>query len=346
MSVASNAALSDGAARRILAALGAIMPVSAKLEVVDVTEPATMTVRVGSRTLFTRWIGRGSVRTVRQTLALRPKADVIVASELSLAAREAASDAGVGWVDETGAAEIVAGEVVVSRTGRASSAHPRRLPGPDRWSPAILSVAEALLCGTRATASATAMATGHSPSSTAHALAFLTNLGLLQAHAARGRHSGRRVADPDLLLDRYAEAARGLRPSAQLRCGVLWGQDPLAQLERLGERWDRAGVRWASTGILAAAVLAPHLAGTTGGEVYVEASSDPALRNAARHAGVEQIEGGRLLLRAFPTVASDHLATKVGRLWIAPWPRVYADLQDAGVRGEEAAEHLRETMRD
>jgi len=25
----------------------------------------------------------------------------------------------------------------------------------------------------------------------------------------------------------------------------------------------------------------------------------------------------------------------------APWPRVYADLRRAGVRGEDAAEHLR-----
>jgi len=336
--------LGDSTTRRLSAALQAILPSSAKLEVLGVPEPAAATVLVGSHTLLARWIGRGSLRTVRQALALQPRVDVIAASELSLAARRAASDAGVGWVDETGAAEIVAGEIVVSRTGWPPGTRATRKPARDQWSPAILSVAEAILCGTRATVSATASATGHSPSSTAHALAFLTNLGLLQAPAARGRHSGRRLGDADLLLDRYADAARRLRPSTQLRCGLLW-QEPLTEVERLGERWDRAGVRWASTGTLAATVLAPHLTPTATGELYVQAGSEPALRNAARHAGVEPIEGGRLLLRPFPTAGSEHLTATSGSLQVAPWPRVYADLQDAGVRGEEAAEHLREAMR-
>jgi len=30
---------------------------------------------------------------------------------------------------------------------------------------------------------------------------------------------------------------------------------------------------------------------------------------------------------------------------VVPWPRVYADLRLVGVRGEDAAEHLREVMR-
>lgn len=50
---------------------------------------------------------------------------MIVGSRLSLAARAAAVEAGLGWVDETGAADIVAGDLVVSRTGQATREAPR-----------------------------------------------------------------------------------------------------------------------------------------------------------------------------------------------------------------------------
>ncbi len=325
--------------RRLAAALQDVLPSSTTFKVLDVVEPATAIVRIGSHRLLARWVGRGSVRTVNQALMLRPRADILVGSELSLGAGAAASRAGVGWVDESGAAEIAAGAILVSRTGRPRH-KPARQPG---WTTAVLSITEAILCGTKATVSATAAATGHSMSSTARALAMLGDFGLLEASADRGRHSGRRVIDRDRLLDQYAEAALRLRPAAQLRCGVLW-RDPLIELDELGAHWERAGVRWAATGSLGAAILAPYLTEIGGGEVYVEASSEPALRNAARHVGVEPMEGGRLLLRPFPTAASERLATRVGGVTVAPWPRVYADLREVGVRGEEAAEYLRETM--
>jgi hypothetical protein len=40
------------------------------------------------------------------------------------------------------------------------------------------------------------------------------------------------------------------------------------------------------------------------------------------------------------------LAKEMEGLRVAPWPRVYADLLSLGVRGEEAAEHLREVVFD
>lgn len=326
--------------RRSVAALQAVLPAATALEVVAVNAQDTTIVRIGSRKLVVRWIGRGSVRAVQQVLTMRPKADVIAGSELSLAARAAASGAKVGWVDESGAAEIATDTIVVSRTGRQRRTSVR----PAGWTRTVLSVAEAVLCDTPATASATARATGHSISSTAHALAVLTDLGLLESSARRGRHSGRRLSDPDRLIEQYAEAALRLRSITQLRCGVLW-RDPLTGLEELGQRWTRAGVHWAVTGSLGTAVLAPLLTNIAGGEVYVEATGEPALRNAARNAGIEPIDGGRLILRPFPTTASDRLATEIDGIRVAPWPRVYADVRDEGVRGEEAAEHLREALR-
>jgi hypothetical protein len=125
---------------------------------------------------------------------------------------------------------------------------------------------------------------------------------------------------------------------------VLW-RDPFATITHLGAIWERAGISWAATGALAAAVMAPHLSDISAGELYVSAGGQPELRNAARVAKLEPVEGGRLLLRPFPTLTAQRLTTEDQGLSLAPWPRVYADLRHTGVRGEEAAEHLRELQR-
>lgn len=328
----------DGLTPRLVAAFRAVLPRAATLTVSAVDGPDA-TLVVGSRRLRVRWVGRGGLREVRDVLGLRDRPDVLVGSEISLAARALVTEAGLGWVDETGAAEIAVGNVLISRTGsrRSKSYQPN-------WSPAVIGVAEALLCGVPATVAATAEATGHSTSSAAEALAALSKWGLLQASESRGPRSGRKVVDPDRLLDEYAQAVRGRQPKAELRCGVLW-RDPLSTVKQLGKKWDQAGVQWAATGAVAAGVLAPYLTDISSGDIYVDARNEPDLRNAARVAQVEAIDGGRLVLRPFPTQASRRLRTDDTDIRVAPWPRVYADLRQVGVRGEEAAEHLREVCR-
>lgn len=338
-SSASPAANTSRIARRMVAALRAVLPAAAPVEVSAGERPFDAVVRLGSHRLLLRWVGRAGLREVRDTLGLADRPDVIVGSRLSLAARAAAAEEGVGWVDETGAAEILADGLVVSRSGHGA----REIPRSSDWTPSVIGVAEAILYGTPATVTATADATGHSLSSTAHALTTLTGMGLLEAEAARGPRSGRRVVDADRLLDAYAEAVSARRSRVELRCGVGW-RDPTASVRQLGRQWGRAGIAWAVTGTLGAAVLAPYLSDITSGEVYVEATGRPELLEIARVAGIEAMDGGRLVLRPFPTAASRRLAEQGGGLWVAPWPRVYADLRQVGVRGEEAAEHLREVV--
>jgi hypothetical protein len=321
---------------RALAALAAVLPRSVALEPLD-ADGRSLVVRLGRRRLALLWLGRGGVRDIQQVLDFKKRPDVIVASALSLAARAAASEAGLGWVDESGAAEIIIDDIVVSRDGRVTRVRGRA----SGWTPSVIGVAEAILAGTAATVTATAGATGHSKSSTAHALAVLTDMGLLEAKAARGPNSGRQVVDPDRLLEEYAQAAADRPARVELRCGVLW-RDPLASVEKIGRSWDQAKRAWAVTGALAGAVLAPLLTDTTAGEVYVEAARQPELLELARIADIEPMEGGRLVLRPFPTAASRRLATRTDGLRLVPWPRAYADLRTIGVRGEEAAEHLRE----
>jgi len=295
---------------------------------------------VGDQRLRIGWAGDGSLRDVRELLERgREEFDIVTGRRLSPAARELLADADIGWADQSGAAEIAAGSIVVSREG-----HP---PDPERltrWTPAVMAVAEALLCGTPATVSATEAATGLSTGSCTNALRFLTDQGLLTADAERGRGSARRMDDPDRLLSAYTEAVGAAKPGPALQVG-LQGRDLLEALGEVGDAWDSRGVAWAATGAAAAAVLAPLLTTVSSIEVFIDATSPAGLEARATEAGLRPIEGGRLTLRPFPSTSVSRLAERHDGLRLAPWPRVYADLLPSGVRGEEAAEHLREVIR-
>lgn len=296
---------------------------------------------VGGQKLDVKWVGEGSLGAVVSLLrSAEHKPDVVVARQLSPGAKDALSEAGVGWVDETGAAEVALGTIIVSRSGT-------RVPRDDRtkrWTPAVLGVAEALLCGVDATGAAVQEATGLSSGSCTNALRFLAGLDLLESNAARGRDSARRVRDVDSLLDAYASAAQQRLSGAQVQVGVTW-RDPVAGLSEVGSRWTKAGVSWAATGAAAASVLAPLLTNVTSAEVYVDTETMAGLGAAAAAADLRPIEGGRLTLRPFPTPVTRRLVAVADDIVLAPWPRVFVDLQRTGVRGEEAAEHLRVVVR-
>jgi hypothetical protein len=285
------------------------------------------------------WAGEGHLGDARRVLAretLLP--DVVAARALSPGARAELSQAGVGWVDETGAAEIALGTIIVSRSGR-----PVKRAAPRRWTRSALAVAEAALCGVKPTASAMRDATGLSMGSCVNALRVLTELQLLETLADRGRSSGRRVADLDQLLRAYVSAASALAPDLRMEVGVTW-RDLADGLRKASKIWEADQVDVAVTGGLAAQALAPYLTSVTVAEVYVSVDTVIGLEAVAASAGLRPVEGGRLVLRPFPTSSVNVLATFVEGLRIAPWPRVYVDLLHAGVRGEDAAEHLREVI--
>jgi hypothetical protein len=296
-------------------------------------------VSVGGQAITVVWVGDGTLGDARRALAASPRPDVVAGRRLSPGARAALSEAGVSWVDETGAAEVAFDTLIIARTGRAAPTPPR-LP---RWAPATLAVAEALLCGATATVAGAQAATGLSTGSCTAALRTLGDLGLLETSAARGRGAGRRVVDPIALLTAYAGSADALRPEEQLKIGITW-RDAVAGLEVAGRRWTHAGIGWCATGAVAGAILAPHLSQVTTAEVYIDAETLAGLESAAAEAGLRPIEGGRLTLRPMPTVGVRRLATEACGVRLAPWPRIYVDLRAVGVRGEEAAEHLLEVV--
>lgn len=294
---------------------------------------------VNGHPLRVMWAGEGQLGDVRRVLAQHHSMpDIVVGRVLSPGARAELTQAGVGWVDETGAAEIALGTIVVSRSGR-----PAKRAVPKRWTRSVLAVAEAALCGITATASAMRDATGLSMGSCVNALRVLTDLELLDAAADRGRGSGRRVVDRDRLLSAYASAASAMAPELRMEVGVTW-RDLADGVRNAADRWQTEGVDVAVTGALAAETLAPYLTTVASAEVYVSVETVVGLEAVAASAGLKPVEGGRLILRPFPTVSVNRLATQVGGLRVAPWPRVYVDLLHAGVRGEDAAEHLKEVV--
>src|SRR5690606_39244321 len=99
---------------------------------------------LGHRTLDVKWVGEGGLRDARRVLEAPERPDVVVGRRLSPGARDALAEAGISWVDETGAAEVALGTIIVSKTGQAAPDP----PAPRRWTPAVLAVAESLLCGT------------------------------------------------------------------------------------------------------------------------------------------------------------------------------------------------------
>ena len=325
-------------AQRTEAAVAAVLPPSIQVRR-GVRNGRSVDLDVAGKRLRVAWLGEGGLRQARDLLVDRKRRpDVAAARRMSPGARAALSAEGIGWVDETGAAEIVSGPLIISRSGLPVEDPPR----PFRWTPSVLAVAEALLCGKRATVDDMREATGLSAGSATYALKGLTKLGLLSAEASRGRNAARRVCDQDRLLDKYAIAAN--RSATSLTIGVIW-RDFAVGLCEIGRQWDDAGIAWAATSTVAASVIAPYLTLVTTGEVYVGSSTVAGLESVAAKAGLQPIKGGRLTLRPFPTVTTRRFAVVRRGLRVAPWPRVYADLRTVGVRGEDAAEHLREVVR-
>jgi hypothetical protein len=131
--------------------------------------------------------------------------------------------------------------------------------------------------------------------------------------------------------------------AVRLEVGVTW-RDLAAGARSVMRQWAKVSTESAVSGPLAAKLLAPYLTTVSTVDVYVSADTILGLQAAAATAGLKPIEGGRLVLRPFPTVTANRLATDIDGLRVAPWPRVYVDLLHAGVRGEDAAEHLKDTI--
>ena len=327
-----------GGYERAKRALRAVFPPA--VEIVKPKAKEYFDLKVGGHPIDCKWIGEGHLGDVRKFLKNQKKGDIIlVARQMSPGARAKLLEAGVNWVDETGAAEIAIGTIIISKTVKLN----KKNQTIKSWTPSVIAVSEALLCGTRGTQSATQAVTGLSSGSCASALQFLTKQKLLTSKAKRGPASAREIVDRREFLDKYAGAVNAKPSGIELQVGVTW-QDILDGIGELGARFNKIGTEWAVTGVAAAAVEAPYLSTLSQATVYVDARSMAELEALTSAVGLRPIQAGRLTMRPFPAVSVQRLSKPHGVFRIAPWPRVFADLLNEGVRGEEAAEHYYEVV--
>jgi len=283
------------------------------------------------------WCRYGWTPEVRDLLARVPAIDIVVGPTISPGARDLLRDSGKSWIEaKTGAVHLDLPTMYVEQPG-----HPEPRPAVgEAWTPAALSVAEALLTGTPATVEQVVKRTGVAVGTAGRVLSRWTASGLLSAPVARGRHSGRILADRHEFLEQYSTAVTGM-PTVSLRAAVFW-QHPADDLLEAAPLLDHSGIRWAATGPLAADVMAPYLTQPTPLRILIDYRSPVGLQVAARAIDARVSPGGRLSLEVLRSHHSAQLFSVVRGISCAPWPRVYADLRTSGVRGEEAAEHLRE----
>lgn len=287
------------------------------------------------------WAGAGWPADVRALVRVAPRLDVVYAKKLSDGARSWLSERDIGWVDETGRANLLlqSGLVIV----REPTATEQRKVVGDRWTNTMLAAVEAVLAGVAPTVEAVEGATGMSRGASANALSRLERRGLLERPARqRGPNAARQVVDVESLIDQYTEAAAEFRNKQKVvRIHRLW-TDPLDVLDiEIGPALTAMGT-WAVTGGAASTLLAPYLSDVTVVELYVERSFLTAPDRLASMLGGRMVERGhRIEVRELPTSMSAK-GPKIGAVQVALPARVYADLMASGGRAAEAAHHLRE----
>jgi len=339
-------------ATRIRDALRSVLPRSLRVEV-ETLDPAVPTVTVHVRAkkaehrFVAGWALEGWPADVERLLRLAPAVDVVAARAMSVGARESLAERGIGWIDETGGAQLALPTgLVVIRDSAGQPPAPVQLAHAARWARSTVAVAEAILSGTEPRVGPVEKATGLSRGATANALAQLENEGLLKRTIARGPGSSRHVADSSGLLDRYATAVAALAGKTRVvRMHRLW-DDPLDSLiGDLAPRLTAAQVAWAATGAVASMLLAPYLSNLSVVELYVDESLTFDSPRLADLLDARQVDRGhRIEVRALPNLITATAGPVIDGVRCAPPARVYADLLAKGGRTAEAAQHLREVL--
>ena len=295
------------------------------------------------------WAGAGWPadvdRAIRHLDEEWPPDLVVVAQNLSAGSREMLHRRGASWVDASGDAHIVACDLLVMREAKQRPSADRRAFS---WSASAVSIAEALLnrnspYGVRATE--LAVLTGWSAPQISQVLgAFDAEGWTTKWGPQRGPGASREVADGARMLDAWAEEVSAVMPERRFAERIF--NDPMQFLvDELAPALDEHDIGWAVTGWAAAEQLAPFATAVPALQVYVEerALQGP-LSLVMQDIPIREVEsGGRIEFRS----ADSHLLRLAARrngIRLATAPRVFADLQALGGRGEDAAMHLREEV--
>lgn len=266
----------------------------------------------------------------------------MVAQSITAEAREQLTQAGVGFIDATGAIRLNLPGLFVWRDGQ-------RPDGPARTS------TQAITLSGKAGAAAQALLREPARLWNVHDLADRANVsvglvhrlfirleteGLLQAEGS-GPRKTRRAANPSALLDLWAEEMRD-RDVRQLRAYRL-ARDARALAAMVSKALTDASIEHAVTGAAAAARLAPFVTAVPITEVWVPELSD--LQRVATAARAPEVaEGHNLIFRSARDDIPLTFRKRDKNVWIADALRVYLDLRADPRRGREQAARLREEV--
>ncbi|GAC1601665.1 MAG: hypothetical protein NVS3B21_29400 [Acidimicrobiales bacterium] len=340
-----------GVASRINDAMGGVLgsPPGSRPTLCVTPQPGNLasvyevTVRVGhfEHRFVAGWAGSGWRPDVERLMAV-VTVQVVFATSLSDEAKDWLRTRGIGWVDETGSANIsLATGLLVVRDG--SRITPPVGPG-DGWTKSMVAAAEAILAGVLPTVEEVESAASISRGASASALSRLETRGILDRPGPkRGRGVARSVVDVDKLIDEYAEAAGRYRSKQKvIRLHCLWADPMRALASEVGPALTSEPARWAVTGPAASTLLAPYLGEVTTLDLYVDHTLFAAPDRLSALLGGRVVDRGhRIEVRELPTSMSA-AGPKIDDITVALPARVYADLIAVGGRASEAAHHLRE----
>jgi hypothetical protein len=289
-----------------------------------------------------RWIRRGWPAEVAALLERSPDLALLVAPALSSGARRLLDERAVNWIDETGAANLRAPGLLVRLDRAPAPKDPESRAAS--WSASSTLAAEAVLAR-RPAQITTAWISDHAGCSVPQSGKVLSGWDregwTVKAGPARGRGAHRVLAEPEAMLRSWTAHLNGA--PVERWFAHTTRRDLEALVGRLAEAMRGWSVAW--TGWAGALELAPYVTQLPVLHLRVdERYASPELVPGLRAAGVTLTEeAGRIELWRTPAGALS-LATSSAVGPIASWPRVYADLQRLGGRGEDAAEHLRQVM--
>jgi hypothetical protein len=299
-----------------------------------------------------KWAGEGWPQDVRRAVAgvsgHWPADVVLLARRLSPGAIEWLRARGANWADEAGQARILGpGGLIVIR----EPAQPLREQRASRaftWSRSAVATAEAILARADGPLQATelARAIAWSVPQVANVLKAFDGQGwTIKRGTTRGPGARRELVDADGMLASWSvaltEEPRATRLAHRVTRDVMGLlHDELAPVLEHKTRWALSG--WAGLEL-----VAPFVTTTPSLHIYV-AEEDFAgpLSDAIADAGLSEVEeGGRVIFWAADRRVLD-LARRSDDIPVASPPRLYADLSALGVRGQDAADHVKERLID
>ena len=293
------------------------------------------------------WLPEGWPSDVKRVLAHPDESTrahlVVAAPSLSPGAIEVLRTHGANWIDERGNVRLV----VPPGLALLKTAPPERRSAPSfAWSRSRVLIAEVLLNEPTKPHELTVIAsrTGVSTAQVSNVLRSFDKLAWTERHGPRrGLGVWRTLANPGSMLEAWSAHLEGARPAR--RSGHKVFRDPMQFLESHLANALRERTNWAVSGWAGASLLAPLVTLIPVLHIYVAGDDfERVAEDIFAAAGIRFVDSGaNVEIWKAEGPIFFHAGTNT-RFPVVSAPRLYADLVALGGRGQDAAQHVRETL--